>query len=99
MRREPPENSRMRTRNQQAFKATQVFGWDSEPADERPTDFGGSTGFSALSGYYVAPEAHAARRRQQQMHRSGLAKLAAAGLIIIGLASVALLQLAHVLKV
>jgi hypothetical protein len=88
----------MSTRNQPAFKATQVFSWESEPADERPTDFGGSTGFSALSGYYVAPEAHVARRRQQQRHRAGLAKLAVVSLAIMGVATVALMQMAHLLK-
>ena len=95
----PPENEPMSKRNQPAFKATQVFGWESEPSDERPTDFGGSTGFSALSGYYAAPEAHAARRRQQQRHRSGLAKLAVASLAIMGVATLALVQMAHLLKV
>ena len=89
----------MNTRNHTAFKATQVFGWESEPADERPTDFGGSTGFSALSGYHVAPEAQLSRRRQQQRHRSGLAKLAVVSLAIMGVATAALVQMAHLLKV
>ena len=34
------------------FKQTQIFGWEHEPADERPSDFvstGYSTGFSTLS--------------------------------------------------
>jgi hypothetical protein len=88
----------MNSRHHQTFKATQVFDWESEPSDERPTDFGKSTGFSALSGYYIAPEAHMVRRRQQQQHRSGVAKLAAASLMILGLATVALWEMAHLLK-
>ncbi|MEO8153243.1 MAG: hypothetical protein ABI605_09265 [Rhizobacter sp.] len=88
----------MSTRNQQAFKTTQIFDWESEPTDERPTDFSGSTGFSALSGYYVAPEAHIARQRRQQRHRIGLAKLVIVSLTIMVIASAAMVQMVHLLK-
>ena len=43
-----------------------TFGWDEEPADERPSEFmPSSTGYSVLSGYHVPRDltAHHARRR------------------------------------
>jgi hypothetical protein len=42
-----------------------VFGWEHEPADERPSEFSQSTGYSVLSGYHIPRElnARAARRR------------------------------------
>jgi hypothetical protein len=32
-----------------AFKGTQTYGWDSEPAEERPSEFGHSTGYGSIS--------------------------------------------------
>jgi hypothetical protein len=45
---------------------TPVYGWEQEPADERPSEFRGSTGYSVLSGYHLPSElnARAARRRR-----------------------------------
>lgn len=63
-----------RHRHQPEFKATQVFDWASEPADERPTDFGRSTGHSMLSGYGALAETPVSRRRQQE-RSNGFAKL------------------------
>ena len=33
------------------YKTTQLYGWDAEPVDERPSEFL-STGYSQLSGFY-----------------------------------------------
>lgn len=45
------------------FKDTQVFDWELEPKDERPSEFAhSSTGYSLHSGFYAAPVA-AVRRR------------------------------------
>ena len=63
-----------RHRHQPEFKATQVFDWATEPADERPTDFGRSTGYSMLSGYGSLAETPVARRRQHE-RSNGFAKL------------------------
>ena len=38
------------------FKDTQIFDWESEPHDERPSEFAQSTGYSVLSGYHVMPD-------------------------------------------
>ena len=45
------------SRSNRPFKDTQVFGWETEPRDERPSEFVPSTGYSALSGYYAMPDA------------------------------------------
>lgn len=37
------------------FKETQLFDWAMEPAEERRSEFGRSTSFSALSGYREVP--------------------------------------------
>jgi hypothetical protein len=42
-----------------AFKQTQIFDWDSEPAEERPSEFGHSTGYGTVSGAFI----RAPRRR------------------------------------
>ena len=33
-------------------KSSQIYGWDEEPVDERPSEFSSSTGYSVLSGYH-----------------------------------------------
>jgi hypothetical protein len=80
------------SRHQPDFKSTQVFGWDTEPVDERPTDFGHSTGFSALSGYGALQPAPTSVRRRRE-HRAGFAKLAGACLVALGLGIGALVLL------
>lgn len=52
-------------RKSRDFKATQVFGWENEPADERPSDFvttGYSTGYG--TGYGALAEPARPRRRR-----------------------------------
>ena len=45
------------------FKDTQVFDWELEPKDERPSEFAPSTtGYSLHSGFYVAPVTSVRRR-------------------------------------
>lgn len=84
-------------RHQPDFKPTQVFDWASEPADERPTDFGRSTGYSSLSGFSTLQEVPlSARRRQQQ--RRGLFKLAFSASLVLGLSVTALVTMVHLLR-
>jgi hypothetical protein len=86
------------SRHQPAFKSTQIFDWDSEPADERPTDFGRSTGFSTLNGYLVEPPSRAARRRRRD-YRNGMIKLLVVSTLILGISIAAMYQMARFLKV
>jgi hypothetical protein len=87
-------------RRQPDFKATQVFDWASEPADERPTDFGRSTGYSLLSGYGALQEnSGSAHRRHQRPRSSGVVRLALTATLVLGLSITALLTMVHYLRV
>jgi hypothetical protein len=79
-----------------AFKDTQVFGWESEPKDERPSEVVHSTGFSALSGYYAMPDSRGAASRRPKHHGFNLVLLA--GAAIVGLGVVALYGMVHLLR-
>jgi hypothetical protein len=77
-----------------AFKDTQVFGWDAEPKDERPSEFVPSTGYSALSGYYAMPDpAQAPRRRGGSM-----TPLLVVVSLVIGAGVAALLGFLHLVR-
>ena len=86
------------SRHQPEFKSTQIFDWSAEPADERPTDFGRSTGFSTLNGYLVEPPSRARQRRRRD-YRFGIAKLVGASALILGLSIVAMYEMVRHLKV
>ena len=85
------------SRQQPAFKATQVFDWANEPADERPTDFGRSTGYSTLSGY-LPDTPSAARRRQRREYQSGVAKLLVISGLILGVSIFVMYEMVRYLK-
>ena len=90
------DNGRMRD-TQRAFKDTQIFGWEVEPRDERPSDFVQSTGYSALSGYYAIPDTRGAASRRYSQRR-GLNSLVLVGSLIVVLSIAALYGLAHLLR-
>jgi hypothetical protein len=77
-----------------AFKDTQVFDWDAEPKDERPSEFVPTTGYSSLSGYHTPTDVGAYRRPPT---RRGIPVLAVAA-VMIGLGAAALLGFLHLLK-
>jgi hypothetical protein len=81
------------SRSSRTFKDTQVFGWDAEPKDERPSEFVPSTGYSVLSGYYAIPEA-----RARKPQRSGGLLVLVAGAVVIGLGTAALLGFLHMIR-
>jgi hypothetical protein len=83
------------SRSNRPFKDTQVFGWDAEPADERPSEFVASTGYSALSGYYAVPDARL-RRRQRRGNGALIVVLASAA--VVGLGAAALLGFLHLIR-
>ena len=80
-------------RNQPRFKNTQVFDWESEPHDERPSEFAQSTGYSALSGLYVPEQSRPRRRRQ-----GGVNMLLVGAATVVALSIVALLGFIHLLR-
>jgi hypothetical protein len=86
-----------RHRNQPAFKATQVFDWANEPSDERPTDFGRSTGYSALSGYGALTETPVARRRQHERSH-GFAKLLVSCVLFLAASVVGMMAMVRYLQ-
>jgi hypothetical protein len=86
-------------RRQPDFKATQVFDWASEPADERPTDFGRSTGHSMLSGYGSLQEVPGTAHRRQRPRSTGVVKLAVTATLVLALSITALLTMVHYLRV
>lgn len=85
------------SRSNRPFKDTQVFSWDAEPKDERPSEFVPSTGYSALSGYYAMPDSTIERARRRSSTGSGLTVLLA-GALVIGLGVAALLGFLHVVR-
>ena len=67
------------------FKGETVYDWESEPADERPTEFGASTGFSTYSGYFHSTADSSLERRRRMARRY---KRKGSGGLVIGLAVV-----------
>jgi len=46
------------------IKSTHIYDWDSEPVDERPSEFMSSSGYSSVTGFYsTASSARQAPRR------------------------------------
>ena len=78
--------------NRRDFKDTQLFGWESEPSEERASEFAQSTGYSALSGYYTVPES---RRKPRA---KGTAFLMVVSALIVSLGAVGLFWLAQFLR-
>ena len=76
------------------FKDTQVFDWEVEPHDERPSEFAQSTGYSALSGFYVAPIASSRRRSSG----CGPALALITGGLVVALGAAAMVGLVHLLR-
>ncbi len=82
--------------NRRDFKDTQLFGWDAEPSEERPSEFAQSTGYSALSGYYAVPDAHGTSKRRPKANGSGFLLVVSA--LIVSLGAVGLYWLAQFLR-
>jgi hypothetical protein len=79
------------SKNLANFKDTQVFDWEVEPHDERPSAFSQTTGYSLLSGYHVEPV-----RQSRQRRRSLGPALAAAG-VVVALGAAAMVAFARLL--
>lgn len=69
------------------IKPTHIYDWDSEPVDERPSEFL-STGYSNLSGFYPLTDAPPQRRAKTSVF--GLKSLLLIALAVIGLGALAI---------
>ena len=82
----PAAYSGRMTHGRSDFKPSQVYDWEVEPHDERPSEFAPSTGYRVHSGFYVAPVVSARRRSNGVMvwlMASGVVGLAVAGLLVL----------------
>jgi hypothetical protein len=87
------------------FKDTQVFDWELEPQQERKTDFGHSTGFGhstsfstfSPSGYHPHEGRHTSIRHREQPG-GGFAKLVVACALLLGVCTVAIMEIPHYLR-
>jgi len=85
-------------KKQLAFKETQFFDWDTEPKEERPSEFQ-PTGFSTASGYYHAlGDSAAAPRLRRSSRPNGNTTLIIGLLAVIAAGTVAVHWLAQWLR-
>ncbi len=77
------------------LKKTQVFDWETEPADERPSEFVQSTGYSVLSGFHAAPPTRASTRQRSS---GGINMLVVSAGVIIGIGALALVGFIHYMR-
>lgn len=77
------------------IKSSQIYGWDEEPIDERPSEFNSSTGYSVLSGYHPMNDP---LRRRKPRNRIGFKSLLFFCAIVLTLGVLALVKLAPLLR-
>ncbi|MBW8830964.1 MAG: hypothetical protein JF606_16360 [Burkholderiales bacterium] len=75
-----------------------IFAWDEEPAEERPSEFTHTTGYSVLSGYHVPSELNARVARRRSGSGFGFKGLVIAIVVFLGLSAVAIHELAKLLR-
>ena len=80
----------------QVFKESQLYSWDAEPVDERPSEFMHSTGYATLSGYHSNFDT--ARRPTSRSSHSGLIGVLVFALIVIGVGGWAIVTFAPMLR-
>ena len=80
----------------QVFKASQVYNWDTEPVDERPSEFMHSTGYAALSGYHSNFDAPV--RASQRGSFSGVIVVLVFAVIVVAIGGWAIVKFAPMLR-
>ena len=78
-------------------KSSQIYGWDEEPVDERPSEFNSTTGHSVLSGYHSANESPRERHRRPS-GRIGFKAMLMFCAVLLTLGGYALARLAPLLR-
>ena len=80
----------------QVFKASQLYSWDTEPVDERPSEFMHSTGYASLSGYQSNFDARA--RTSQRGSYSGVIVVLLFVVIAVAIGGWAIVKFAPMLR-
>ena len=80
----------------QVFKESQLYNWDSEPVDERPSEFMHSTGYAPLSGYHSNFDNRP--RTPRRSSHSGLIGVLMFALIVIAIGAWAIIKFAPMLR-
>lgn len=78
------------------IKPTQLYDWDSEPVDERPSEFN-STGWSSASGFYAMPPG-TQTPPPSRFRLGGLRLVALVALGLLALGALVLAKLAPLLR-
>ena len=77
------------------IKPTQIYDWDTEPVDERPSEFSHFASHPPVSGFYSAPQG---TLRPPKPSRLGFTGLFMAALTLLALGALALATLAPLLR-
>ena len=77
---------------------THKFGWDEEPADERPSEFMHTTGYAVLSGYHVPNEMNARVARRRSGSGLGFKSIVIAFVVFVGLSGFAIHEIGKLLR-
>lgn len=78
------------------YKQSQLYSWEDEPVNERPSEFSSTTGHSLLSGYLPMDEA--VRRPPASRSRAGFKTLLVFCVALVALGAFALTKLAPLLR-
>ena len=76
------------------IKSTQIYGWDTEPVDERPSEFMNSASWSATSGFLAPPPVV----RRPASRQFGFSSLLVAALVLLVLGAFAIANIAPLLR-
>ena len=82
----------------QVFKASQLYNWDTEPVDERPSEFMHSTGYATLSGYHSSFDTRARTSSSQRSNYSGLIVVLVFAVIVVAVGGWAIVKFAPMLR-
>ena len=80
------------------FKESQLYSWDAEPVDERPSEFMNSTSYATLSGYHSNFDARARTSTSQRSSYSGLIVVLVFAVIVVAVGGWAIVKFAPMLR-
>jgi len=83
--------------NARMARQPHVYGWDEEPADERPSEFAPSTGYSLLSGYHVPADLSARSARRRRGRSVGAVTLLVVCVVLLAVSGAAMVHLVRLL--